>query len=182
MALFVIYGVQNSGKTHAAWLIYNLLKVAGIEIQSQSLTHPQQKWLTHDEVLQHIEDSFCGKPVTALSDFRALFKYKDRKIAIFSAGDWLGDDDENRGDWDDEGVIDFVNNMHWAMKNEVDHVICCSRSLNRTGSVQRYIMEHYRMHVYRWYYKNQVYSSAQEQIADAQRAAIEVFRDIKIDY
>ena len=31
MALFVIYGYQNSGKTHAAWLVYNLLKAAGSE-------------------------------------------------------------------------------------------------------------------------------------------------------
>ena len=181
MALFVIYGVQNSGKTHTCWLIYNLLRAEAtreIGFTPQTLSSKP----TYSEVLQHIEDSFCGKPVPALSDFRALFEYKDRKIAIFSAGDVLGDDDENRQNWNNQDWIDFVNNMHWAELNDVDHVICCSRSLNKTGSVQRYIMEHYRMHVYRWYYKNRIYTTAQEQIADAQRTAIEVFRDIKIDY
>lgn len=40
MALFVIYGYQNSGKTHTAWLVYNLLNNAGQEIDSgpKSLT------------------------------------------------------------------------------------------------------------------------------------------------
>ena len=180
MALFVIYGNMNSGKTHTCWLIYNLLKAeATREISFTPQTLPSKP--TYSEVLQHIEDSFCGKPVPALSDFRALFEYKDRKIAIFSAGDKLGEDID-KNSYNESDIISFKNNMHWAEQNDVDHVICCSRSLNRTGSVQRYIMEHYRMHVYRWYYKNRIYTTYQEQVADAQSAAIEVFRDIKIDY
>ena len=173
MALFVIYGVQNSGKTHAAWLIYNLLKVAGTEIQSQSSTHPKQKWLTHDEVLQHIEDRFNAPNTTAhISDFRALFEYYGKKIAIFSAGDYVHDPN-----W---VVTSFDDNMKWAEQNEADHVICCSRSINKTESVQNFILTNYRMHIYRWYEKK--WSDVlKEQLAAAQRVAIEVFTDLKKD-
>lgn len=173
MALFVIYGVQNCGKTHAAWLIYNLLKVAGTEIQSQSSTHPQQKWLTHDEVLKHIEDRFNAPKATAhISDFRALFEYNGKKVAIFSAGDYVHDPN-----W---VVTSFDDNMKWAEQNEADHVICCSRYNKTHGGVRKYILDNYKISVYRWYCKHWL-SSVQEQIADAQRIALEVFMDIKKD-
>lgn len=173
MALFVIYGVQNSGKTHAAWLIYNLLKVAGIEIQSQSLTHPQQKWLTHDEVLQHIEDRFNAPQTTGhISDFRALFEYNGKKVALFSAGDYVHDPN-----W---VVTSFDDNMDWAKKMKVDHVICCSRYNITQGGVRKYILDNYKMSVYRWYYKSRLFTLP-EQLADAQRVAINVFTNIQRD-
>lgn len=171
MALFVIYGNMNSGKTHTCWLIHALLKNSGKRLVYK--THPAQPDWTFSEVLQHIHDQFVAPTTTPqASDFRALFEYNGKKIAIFSAGDFLHDPN-----WD---VTSFDDNMDWAKKNTADHVICCSRSLNRQGSVQRYILDNYRMSIYRWYWKNQS-NILQDQIADAQKVAIEIFSDIKAD-
>jgi len=171
MALFVIYGNMNSGKTHTCWLIHALLKNAGRRLDFKT-TLTQPDW-TFDDVIQHMEDTYnhvLGTPQA--SDFRALFEYNGKKIAIFSAGDFVHDDN-----WE---VTSFDDNMKWAESNKVDHVICCTRSLNRTGSVQRYILDNYRMSIYRWFYKNQVYV-LRDQIADAQRVALEIIANIKRD-
>ena len=135
MALFVIYGNMNSGKTHTCWLIHALLKNAGNRLTLDT-TKTQPDW----------------------------------KIAIFSAGDFLHDPN-----WE---VTSFDDNMAWAKKNNADHVICCARSLNRKGSVQRYILDNHKMSIYRWYWKDQS-NILQDQIADAQKVAIEIFTDIK---
>ena len=170
MALFVIYGNMNSGKTHTCWLIYALLKNVGRRLVYD--THPAQPDWTFSEVMKHIEDTFNHTTTFQASDFRAIFEYNGKKIAIFSAGDSV-----HNGNWD---VISFDDNMAWAKNNEVDHVICCARSLNRKGSVQKYILDNYRMSIYRWYYKNQTYL-LRDQIADAQRVALEIMADIKRD-
>lgn len=171
MALFVIYGNMNSGKTHTCWLIHALLKNTGNRLAYET-TKTQPDW-TFSEIIQHINDSFVAPKTTpSTSDFRALFEYKGKKIAIFSAGDYLHDPN-----WE---VTSFDDNMKWAEANNVDHVTCCSRSLNRTGSVQRYILDNYRMSIYRWYWKNQS-NVLQDQIADMQKVAIEIFTDIKAD-
>lgn len=171
MALFVIYGNMNSGKTHTCWLIHALLKNAGNRLAYE--THKAQPDWAFSEVLQHIRDRFAAPATTPqASDFRAIFEYNGKKIAIFSAGDYLHDED-----WE---VTSFDDNMKWAQSNKVDHVICCSRSLNRTGSVQKYILDNYRMSIYRWYWKNQS-TILKNQIADVQRIAIEVFADIQAD-
>ena len=173
MVLFVIYGNEDSGKTHACWLIYALLKNAGKRIDYKS--HPDQPDWTFSEVIQHIDDSFNLPNTTPqASDFRALFEYNGKKVAIISAGDYVHDPNN----WD---VTSFDDNMNWAETNNADHVICCARSLNRTGSVQRYILDNYRLSIYRWYCKHWL-NSAQEQKKEAQKIAIEVFTDIKNDY
>lgn len=169
MALFVIYGNMNSGKTHTCWLIHALLKNAGKRLAFET-TKTQPDW-TFSEVLQHIEDEFVAPQTTPpASDFRAIFEYSGKKIAIFSAGDFLRDPN-----WE---VTSFEDNMKWAQEEEVDHVICCSRSLNRKGSVQKYIVDNYKMSIYRWYWKAQS-NILQDQKADAQKVAIEIFSDIK---
>lgn len=170
MALFVIYGNINSGKTHTCWLIHALLKNAGHRVAYD--THLAQPDWTFSEVMKHIEDTFNHTTSFQASDFRAIFEYNGKKIAIFSAGDFVHDPN-----WE---ITSFEDNMAWAKKNEVDHVICCARSLNRKGSVQKYILDNYRMSIYRWYYKNQTHL-LQEQIADAQRVALEIIADIKHD-
>ena len=169
MALFVIYGNMNSGKTHTCWLIHALLKNGGKRLYYE--THPAQPDWKFSEVIQHIRDSYVSPATTPqASDFRALFEYNGKKVAIFSAGDYLHDDN-----WE---VTSFDDNMSWAEKNNADHVICCARSLNRKGSVQRYILDNYKMSIYRWYWKAQS-NIMLEQIADAQKVAIELFTDIK---
>lgn len=170
MALFVIYGNMNSGKTHTCWLIRALMKNAGKELRFEPQGLPD--W-TFSDVIQHINDSFVVPQTTpSASDFRSLFEYKGKKIAIFSAGDYLHNDN-----WE---YTSFDDNIKWAQNNNVDHVICCARSMNRKGSVQRYILDKFRMSIYRWYWKNQLYV-LQDQIADAQKVAIEIFTDIKAD-
>ena len=171
MALFVIYGNMNSGKTHTCWLIHALLKNAGKRFVYE--THPLQPDWTFSEVIQHINDSFVAPKTTpSASDFRAIFEYNGKKVAVFSAGDYLHDPN-----WE---VTSFDDNMAWAQKNNVDHVICCSRSLNRTGSVQKYILTNYKMSIYRWYWKKQS-NIVFDQIADAQKVALEILSDIKAD-
>lgn len=176
MALFVIYGYQNSGKTHTAWLVYNLLKNAGREIDfgPKSLTHRP----TYSEVLEQIRLSHATSTVMLYSDFRAQFEYKGKKIAIFSAGDVLGNEIDEDNPFNEDDFIKFNNNMHWAELNEVDHVICCSRYNQTSGGVRKYILDNYRMGVYLWYCKNRK-TNADERVEDAQRIAIDVFTDIK---
>lgn len=175
MALFVIYGVQNSGKTHASWLVYNLLKNAGTELDFNPRELSPRP--TFSEVLQNIEDDYNAGRTLSYQDLWALFEYKGKRIAIFSAGDELGDDvDENS--YDDGDFISFKNNLYWAERNEIDHVICCARYNKTDGGVRKYILENYKMSVYRWYCKHK-FDSAQEQKEEAQRIAIDVFTDIK---
>jgi hypothetical protein len=171
MALFVICGKQDTGKTHTTWLIYNLLNNAGT---LKEFEPKGEKPLSWDEVIQHMRDSYAGIKDKNILNFRAVFDYNGKRIALISAGDFLEKDTPG---WE---VVSFKHCMAWAEQNEVDHVICCSRSLNKTNSVQNYILTNYRMHIYRWYYKNQM-NNLNEQIADAQRIAIEIFTDIKRD-
>ena len=161
---------MNSGKTHTCWLIYNLLKTAGTEIDfdPKSLTAKP----TYSKVLEQIETSSTTSTQMLYSDFRALFEYKGKKIAIFSAGDFL-----SHRTWK---VCSFKDNILWAERNKADYVICCARSYNKKGSVHKYILTHYRMHIYRWYEKKWS-NMLKERLADAQRVALEVFTDIKKD-
>lgn len=169
MALFVIYGNMNSGKTHTCWLIHALLKNVGKRLVYET-SQTQPDW-TFSEVLQHIEDCYLSPTITPpVTDFRALFEYKGKKIAIFSAGDFLHDEN-----WE---VTSFDDNMNWAQNNIADHVICCSRSRNKQNSVRNSLLDNYRMSIYRWYWKD-ILNSLQDQIAEAQRVAIEIFTDIK---
>ena len=167
MALFVIYGYQNSGKTHAAWLVYNLLKAAGKELDFDS--HPAQKKLTYDEVLRHITDRYNNPTTPHISDFRALIEYKGKRVAIFSAGDCVKD-------WKWE-VTSLEDNLDWAKTNNADHIVCCSRYRNNDGSVRRYLLDNYRLSIYKWFYKSQTTMLA-EQLSDAQKVAAEVFDSI----
>lgn len=168
MALFVIYGNMNSGKTHTCWLVYTLLKNAGKEIDFEPKGLPN--W-TFSDVLQHINDRFVSPSTTPqASDFRALIEYKDKKIAIFSAGDYLHDEN-----WE---VTSFDDNMNWAQNKKADHVICCSRSRNNQNSVRNSLLDNYRMSIYRWYWKD-ILNSLQDQISEAQRVAVELYSDIK---
>ncbi len=178
MALFVIYGVQSSGKTHTCWLIYNLLKNAGKEQDfiPKGLTHKP----TFSEIIEQIRSHAASSTIIPGKDFRALFDYNGKKVAIMSAGDYLGVDIDENNPYDENVWGYFKNNMHWAELNQVDHVICCARYNKTPGGVRKYILDNYRLHVYRWYCKNWK-AGADERVEDAQRIALEVFTDIKND-
>lgn len=179
MALFVIYGKENSGKTHACWLIYNLLKAAGSE---RVFIPSGLRKLTYTEILQHIIDSHSTSPICkatpAISNFKAIFDYKGKKVAIFSAGDMLGSTNPNRATWNEGDVVDFINNLHWVRPYNVDHIVCCARYNNAPGSVRKYLLQNYKLHIYKWYYKTKT-AVLNEQLSDAQKIAAELFCDIK---
>ena len=176
MALFVIYGKQSSGKTHTCWLIYNLLKYAGKELDfiPKGLTHKP----SFSEIIEEIRSHALTSSIIHGTDFRALFDYKGKKVAIMSARDYLGNNIDDSNPYNKESWGYFKNNMHWAKINKVDHIICCSRLYKTSGGVRDYILENYREAVYRWYRKNEM-TGADERIKEAQRIAIEVFTDIK---
>lgn len=129
-----------------------------------------KKKLTYDEVLRHITDRYNNPTTPHISDFRALIEYKGKRVAIFSAGDYVKDDN-----W---VVTSLVDNLDWAKQNDADHIVCCSRYRNNDGSVRRYLLDNYRLSIYKWYYKSQTTMLA-EQLSDAQKVAAEVFVNIK---
>ena len=77
--IFVIFGNQNSGKTHTAWLVYNLLKSRS-NCDGLFETHEEQKVLTYDEVLHHIIETFNNPSTPAISDFRAIIEINKERV------------------------------------------------------------------------------------------------------
>ena len=166
--MFVIKGVKNSGKTHTAWLVYNLLKEAGTIVYSEF--HRDQKEMCYADVIQDIVNSFANSNLAEAHDFRAIMEYMGKKVAIISAGDYVKDET-----WE---VTSFIDSLKWANRYQADYIVCCCRSINRKGSVCRYIMENYKQAVCNWYYKVKTNVLA-DQINDIKKVAGEVFRDIK---
>lgn len=114
--MFVIYGQMNSGKTHTMWLVLNHLLEAGAEIVSKK----ELQHYSHDEVITHPD---------ALPDFRRMLTINDRKIAIWSAGDFLSS---------------FREDVQWAQDHHADYIICTARGRDVAGSVYRELMDNYR--------------------------------------
>lgn len=168
--IFVIYGNQNSGKTHTAWLVYNLLKERGHDMSRFFKTHDEQAMLSYNDVLQHIEEAFANPETIAISDFRAMIEIGGRRVALFSAGDYVRD-----AYW---GVTSFYDNLNWAQENRADYIVCCARSYNKTHSVHKYLKDNYSSHIYKWYYKKVSYD-LHEQISDAEQVAYEVVKDVQ---
>lgn len=114
MAQFIIIrGGQNSGKTTTAGLVYKeLLKHAEAEHIFNNITVFQGSLV------------FDLDGVT--NDFSAIVTIKNKKVGIISAGDI-------KKDLKDEITV-FIN-------INIDIIICCARSINRTGSSYRMILE-----------------------------------------
>ena len=115
MAKFIIIrGTKDSGKTTTAGLVYiELLKIA------------------------ETKHSFNGKDVETnsleynkengnLIDFKVILTIKSKKIGIVSAGDVAN--------WLEKDIDNFI-------KENLDIIICCTRSRNVKGSGQRMIIE-----------------------------------------
>lgn len=166
--IFVIFGNQNSGKTHTAWLVYNLLKSRS-NCDGLFETHEEQKVLTYEEVLHHIIETFNNPSTPAISDFRAIIEINKERVAIFSAGDYVEDPN-----WD---VTSFVKNIEWAEGNGVKYVVCTARHYNKTNSVHKYLKEHYNQKIYKWYYKS-ASGLLDERLGDAENVAKQVVADV----
>lgn len=159
---------MNSGKTHTAWLV--LIKLLASNEITDVKIDPIMEIVSEQEVIDDIIRSNGAPKKAELHDFRALLTYPDKKVAIISAGDHLKD-----GNWE---VTSFIDSLEWAKKENVDNVVCCCRSINRNGSVCRYIMENYKQAVCDWYYKVKKDVLA-DQINDVKKVAGEVLRDIE---
>lgn len=168
--IFVIFGNQNSGKTHTAWLVYNLLKSRS-NCDGLFETHEEQKVLTYEEVLHHIIETFNNPSTPAISDFRAIIEINKERVAIFSAGDYVEDPN-----WD---VTSFLKNMKWAEDKGAKYVVCTARHYNKTRSVHKYLKEHYDKKIYKWYYKSAL-DLIEERLVDAENVAKQVVADILI--
>lgn len=166
--IFVIFGNRDSGKTHTAWLVYNLLKSRSNN-DGIFETHKEQKVLTYEEVLHHIIETFNNPSTPAISDFRAIIEINKERVAIFSAGDYVEDPN-----WD---VTSFVKNIEWAEGNGVKYVVCTARHYNKTNSVHKYLKEHYNQKIYKWYYKS-ASGLLDERLGDAENVAKQVVADV----
>lgn len=103
--MFVIYGEQNSGKTHTMWLLFSyLLQRKAVQIELFHVEAP----LSYREIMSSKEQ---------LPDFRVLLEWYGKKIMLLSAGDYLDGDK----DWS------FRKHMEYAESKNVDYVVCCAR-------------------------------------------------------
>lgn len=166
--VFVIFGNRDSGKTHTAWLVYNLLKSMS-NCDGLFETHEEQKVLTYEEVLHHIIETFNNPSTPAISDFRAIIEINKERVAIFSAGDYVEDPN-----WD---VTSFLKNMKWAEDKGAKYVVCTARHYNKTRSVHKYLKEHYDKKIYKWYYKSAL-DLLEERLVDAENVAKQVVHDL----
>ena len=120
--MFVIYGEQNSGKTHTMWLLLCHLIEQGAKVELP-MFHVNQPY-SYDEVMATKEQ---------LPDFRAVVEWYGKKVMLLSAGDYL-----------EHYYWGFRQHMQWASEKQIDYIICCARSRNIEGSVYRELMEVYR--------------------------------------
>ena len=122
MGNFVIYGKMDSGKSHTMWLLLCHLLEHGAKII---------------EPMYHVTVPFKYEKIMTtkdhLPDFRAVVEWQGKKIMLLSAGDYLI-----------HCYWGFKLHINWAMEQEIDYVICCSRSQNREGSIYRELMEEYQ--------------------------------------
>lgn len=153
-AIFVISGFQDAGKTHTAWLVYNLLKGMGEEKEFHCGNN--RRW-TYDEVIDKINEF--------LPDFRAVIEVEGRKIAVLSQADKL---------------FVFKKEIQWAINEaKVDYVVCCARKRNRKNSVKWELKTKYGLHISNWIEKTYYQPLDKgKRINDAKKIAGEVYQAV----
>ena len=119
--LLILRGQENTGKTRLC-----------AEIYRQLLHYADKKhyfgnaWEVMKEV---IHDSIEPNGKTKIVDFKALLSIKNKKVGIFSMGDYIRND--------------YTQGLQELIDNKVDILVCCTRSINRTNSTFRYLEEKY---------------------------------------
>lgn len=153
-AIFVISGFRDAGKTHTAWLVYNLLKDMGEE---KKFPYDNIHRWTYDEVLTKINEF--------LQDFAAVIEVKGRKIAVLSQADKLSV---------------FKDEIQWAIRDvKVDYVVCCARKRNRENSVHWELRTKYGLYISNWIEKTYYQPSDKEKrIENAKKISEEVFQAV----
>lgn len=126
--MFVIYGQMNSGKTHTMWLVLNYLLEAGLELEVE---RHHGKFLNIDDVV--------NQP-GLIPDYHVITRTKSgKRIAIWSAGDSLN-----------HPSYGFNFYMQWAEENDIDFIVCTSRSQDRGGSIFHELRTIYRNDINWW--------------------------------
>ncbi len=155
--MFVIYGKQDSGKTHTARLVLAHLLENGAEfdhLDNQSSRHKT----TVTELLSQPEP---------IGDVCAFVRYNNKLIMVLSAGDKLSS---------------FRKRMEFAQENGADIAVCCARSRNNPNSVYREILDVYQnqQHLLTdddWFWVEKVDEKSQWLI-DRNNIAIQIVNDI----
>lgn len=168
MALFVIYGKPNCGKSHTAWLVYNLIRSAGREVCFEPVGRPKP---CYADIIQDMYNVYHSLSGIGLYDFRAIMEYNGKRVAIISAGDML----HNKANV----ITSFDDNLKWALSNHVDHIVCTARRDKRAGVVLSFIRKKLKYAVYMWYQKASAPKNLTTQINDAKKVAGEIFSDLK---
>ena len=127
--LYLIKGEENSGKTTVCWKILNLL-------QSHSLIECYHLWRTsYSEGIVYDSTNKIYKknnnPVDFVTILSVRCKSSTKKIAIISAGD------------DDTYLKKQIYDM---LANDVQHIICCCRSVDKKGSALHMLKSEFSKH------------------------------------
>ena len=123
--MYVICGEIDSGKTHTMWLVLCHLLEKGAKLLEM---YPAKSPLEYEKIMS---------TKAQIPDFRALVEWHGKKIMLLSAGDYLWE-------WRYWG---FRIHIKWAIRYEIDYVVCCARSRNKKGSVHKELMDVYRGNV-----------------------------------
>jgi len=115
MKIIIIKGKMNSGKTTTAGLVYSeLLKIA----------EPKHTFKGKNVTTNSLQYNSAGN----LKDFTAVLVIGNTTVGIISAGDI---------------AKDLKVQIEIMISLNIDILICCTRSVNRSGSAYRMVMENY---------------------------------------
>ena len=119
--MILLRGKENRGKTTLCAAVYEqLLRYADIE-HSFGQPNKPMKTVKHNSVEFDKDGNVC--------DFQSLLTVGDKKVGFFSMGDY---------------VPEYLKiNIQFFIDIEVDVLVCCTRSRNRTNSTYRYYEETY---------------------------------------
>jgi hypothetical protein len=117
--LIVILGTQNSGKTTTAGMVYQEL------VKYANGAHVFNK--KEDTVKDNLDYYANG----STKDFTAIIPIKTKKVGMVSEGDAP---DRTRPE------------IEYLIKENVDVIVCCSRSVYREGSVYQMYVEEFANH------------------------------------
>lgn len=117
----ILRGTENCGKTTLCAEIYRFL-----------LSHADKEHLfgkPDGDYVKVTQDSIQYDNNGDVCDFKALLTVGNKKVGFFSMGDYLPDF--------------YKISIRHLVEINVDVIVCCTRSRNRTNSTFRYIEETY---------------------------------------